>query len=33
VEAFFSRLDDLIARFKRDAPASSTSAQEDSAAD
>ncbi len=33
VEAFFSRLDDLIAKFKRDPPAKPTSAPEDSAAD
>jgi hypothetical protein len=33
VEAFFSRLDDLIAKFKRDPPAKPTSALEDSAAD
>jgi hypothetical protein len=33
VEAFFSRLDDLIARFKRDPPAKPTSALEDSTAD
>jgi hypothetical protein len=32
VEAFFSRLDDLIAKFKRDPPAKPTSAPEDSTA-
>jgi hypothetical protein len=33
VEAFFSRLDDLIARFKRNVPVSPTPVQEDSTAD